>query len=51
MVRYLIGTMLEVARGRYTIQDFVDILNREKTEIVVSRAPAKGLFLKKVYYD
>ncbi len=51
MVRYLIGTMLEVARGRYTIQDFIDILNREKAEIAVSRAPAKGLFLKKVYYD
>ena len=51
MVRYLIGTMLEVARGKYTVQNFIDLLDRNTTEVVVARAPAKGLFLKKVYYD
>ena len=51
MVRYLVGTMLEVARGRYSLTDFKNLLDNEKTEAVVLRAPAKGLFLKKVYYN
>ena len=51
MVRYLVGTMLEVARGRYSITDFKKLLDIKKTEAVVLRAPAKGLFLKQVYYN
>ena len=51
MVRYLVGTMLEVARGRYTILDFDNLLNNENTNAVVIPAMAQGLYLKKVYYD
>jgi tRNA pseudouridine38-40 synthase len=51
MVRYLTGTMLEVARGHYTLVDFKSLLKNEKTEAVIVRAPAHGLFLRKVYYD
>ena len=51
MVRYLVGTMLEVARGRFSVKDFKDLLNGEQSEAMVVRAPAQGLFLKKVYYD
>ena len=51
MARYLIGTMLEVARGRYEVIDFIDLVNGSQTEAVVVRAPAQGLFLKKVYYE
>ena len=51
MVRYLVGTMLEVAQGRYTILDFNNLLKNENTNAVVVRAPAQGLYLKKVYYD
>ena len=51
MVRYLVGTMLEVARGRYNLTDFKNLLDNEKTEAVVLRAPAQGLYLKQVYYD
>ena len=51
MVRYFVGTMLEVARGRYTLRDFKNLLNNEETEAVVVRAPAQGLFLKQVIYD
>ena len=51
MVRYLVGTMLEVAQGRYKVGDFKDLINGSQTKSVVSRAPAHGLFLKKVYYD
>jgi len=50
MVRYLVGTMLEVARGRYPSSDFESLLNNKQTKAVVVRAPAQGLFLKQVYY-
>jgi tRNA pseudouridine38-40 synthase len=51
MVRYLAGTMLEVARGRYALSDFNSLLRNKKTKAVVVRAPAQGLYLKKVYYE
>ena len=51
MVRYLVGTMLEIARGRYKVRDFKALVNESQTEAVVVRAPAQGLFLKKVYYE
>ena len=51
MVRYLVGTMLEVARGRYSLRDFNFLIDNKKTEAVVVRSPAQGLFLKEVYYD
>ena len=51
MVRYLVGTMLEVARGRYELKDFSNLINRRQTNAVITRAPAQGLFLKKVNYD
>ena len=51
MVRYLVGTMLEVSRSRYELSDFKALVNGRKTAVVVVKALAKGLFLKKVYYD
>ena len=51
MVRYLVGTMLEVARGRYKGENFQNLVDNSQSEAVVVRAAAKGLFLKKVYYD
>ena len=51
MVRYFVGTMLEVARGRYEVRDFKDLMDGIQTEAVVVRAPAQGLFLKNVFYD
>ena len=51
MVRYLVGTMLEVTRGRYEVKDFSDLVDSNQTKAVVVRAQAQGLFLKKVYYE
>ena len=51
MVRYLVGTMLEVARGKYTIRDFKNLITNANTTKIVLRAPAKGLFLRKIYYN
>lgn len=51
MVRYLVGTMLEVSRGRYSITQFKSLLNDKNDDIMVFRAPANGLFLWNVIYD
>ena len=51
MVRFLVGTMIEVGRGRYSVSDFKNLLNNISVKKSVVRAPAQGLFLKKVYYD
>ena len=51
MVRYLVGTMVEVARGRYSVEEFESMLNNEENDLMVYRAPANGLFLWRVSYD
>jgi len=51
MVRLLVGTMTETARGRYTLTEFQALLHNIPTKAVVLRAPACGLYLKKVCYN
>ena len=51
MVRYLVGTMIEVARGRYSVEQFELMLNCRKEDIMVYRAPAHGLYLWRVEYE
>ena len=51
MVRYLVGTILEVARGRFEVGDFKDLVDNSHTIAIAVRAPAQGLFLKQVYYE
>ena len=51
MVRFLVGTMVEVGRGRYSIDDFTQFMNGGHPTLSVVRAPAHGLFLKKVSYE
>lgn len=50
MVRFLVGTMLEVGRGRMTINDFKSFMNGGHPELSVVRAPAYGLYLAEVSY-
>lgn len=52
MVRMLTGTMIEVARGRYKLEDFSNILENKNISKRVDpfTAPAKGLYLEKVEY-
>jgi len=50
MVRCLVGTMIEVARGRYTVGEFRTFLDDPDQEAPVYRAPAHGLFLEEVAY-
>jgi tRNA pseudouridine38-40 synthase len=50
MVRYLVGTMVDVARGRRGL-DEIDRLLRGETGLVMSPpAPPEGLFLTRVFY-
>ncbi|MDD3806537.1 MAG: tRNA pseudouridine(38-40) synthase TruA [Candidatus Marinimicrobia bacterium] len=51
MVRSLVGTMVDVGRGRYSVQDFDMILNKQNHGSGAVTAPAKGLILEEVIYN
>ncbi len=50
MVRAIVGTMVDVARGYISYDDFVDILGRKNRCDAGVSAPAKGLTLERVIY-
>ncbi|MBL4903654.1 tRNA pseudouridine(38-40) synthase TruA [Desulfotalea psychrophila] len=51
MVRNIVGTVLEVGKGRKTVQGFKVILEAKDRSVASATAPAHGLFLKKVQYN
>ena len=51
MVRRLVGGLHEVYVGKITAQDFADALQDPACAKVREVAPAKGLYLKKVFYS
>ena len=50
MVRNLVGAMLDVARGKATIEDVKNMLDNYDIDNHLSCAPANGLYLNKIYY-
>jgi tRNA pseudouridine38-40 synthase len=50
MVRALVSSMLKVARGTYTIDDFEYLFTDNKQATASFAAPAHGLFLTQVQY-
>jgi tRNA pseudouridine38-40 synthase len=51
MVRYLVGTMVAVARSRRPLDDMVELLRNPETRLTTSPpAPPAGLFLSRVEY-
>jgi len=50
MVRALVGTMLEVGRGKRTVESFTALLAGGARESAGPTAPAHGLVLEKVFY-
>jgi tRNA pseudouridine38-40 synthase len=52
MVRYLVGTMMAVARGHRPLEELEALLEDPSTSLVTSPpAPPQGLFLSRVEYD
>jgi tRNA pseudouridine38-40 synthase len=50
MVRVLVGTMLAAARGRYTVDQFAQLLDGAPRNAAAETAPAHGLCLESVKY-
>ncbi|QER41435.1 tRNA pseudouridine(38-40) synthase TruA [Thermodesulfobacterium sp. TA1] len=50
MVRNIVGALVEVGKGRLTVEDFENILKARDRKIAPPPAPPQGLFLKKVEY-
>lgn len=50
MVRYLTGTMVDVARGRRPLDDMTRLLDNDPDVVTSPPAPPEGLFLHKVEY-
>jgi tRNA pseudouridine38-40 synthase len=51
MVRAIVGTLLDVGRGKTTFDDFLRIIEQKERRAVGTSAPAKGLFLEQISYD
>ena len=51
MVRYLVGTMVQVSRGLYPKREFSSLLHQPRKNVQIHRAPANGLILLRVEYD
>ena len=50
MVRALVGTLLEIGKGKKTISDFEKIIQSKDRKKAGAQAPAEGLFLVEVGY-
>jgi tRNA U38,U39,U40 pseudouridine synthase TruA len=51
MVRYLVGTMVEISRGKFELERFKNLIDHPKDNVKIFKAPPKGLVLTKVDYD
>ena len=51
MVRMLVGTMLEVSRGKILEVDFLNLFNQNLNKNMILTAPSKGLYLFRVKYE
>ena len=51
MIRAIVGTLVDVGRGRYSVEDFERILHSCDLSLSSAGAPAVGLFLSDVEYD
>jgi tRNA pseudouridine38-40 synthase len=50
MVRSIVGTLVEIGKGRMKAEDLRKILNSKDRKEAGPTAPAQGLFLKEVKY-
>ena len=50
MVRAIVGTLLDVGRGKITIEGFAKVLQSGSRSVAGDSVPAQGLFLEEVEY-
>lgn len=50
MVRSIVGTLVDVGRGRYTVAEFAEIVMARDLSRSSAGAPAQGLFLSDIIY-
>ena len=50
MVRNIVGTLVEVGRGKMPADSIADILTTKDRTLAGPTAPAAGLFLERVFY-
>ena len=50
MVRAIVGTMLEVGRGRMTVEQFCRVIEQQNRSLAGCSVPAHALFLEKITY-
>lgn len=51
MVRSIVGTLVDVGRGKYSVEEFRSIISARDLSRSSSGAPAQGLFLADVLYE
>lgn len=51
MVRRLVGTIVEVGRGKFSVPDFENFLQTSDNDLAKYTAPPSGLFLEKIFYN
>ena len=51
MVRAIVGTMLEIGKGRMTLEELRDVIERKDRCEAGTSVPAHGLFLEEVAYN
>ena len=50
MVRIIVGTLINVARGKTDATSILEIINKKDRSLAGDCVPPYGLFLKEVYY-
>ena len=50
MIRIIVGTLIDVGRGKMTLEQLAEVLESQDRDNAGATAPAKGLTLETVYY-
>ena len=50
MVRIIVGTLINVGRGKTDATDIINIINKKDRTLAGDCVPPNGLILKEVYY-
>ncbi len=50
MVRSIVGTLVDVGRGKYSVEEFEQIISSRDLSRASAGAPAQGLFLSRITY-